>query len=792
MTVHTRNGAVRARRLAGAVALLLAVAAQGADFNFDIPAGELKSALDAYIKQTGQQIVYKSEDVKGKTSPGAHGTLSDQQALDALLKGTGLQLRRDESGAVVVFPAEAVAGGASATAAGEQKLEEVVVTATAISHLYITSRTVTRLDTDPMLLPQSVTAIQSDLLYAQQASSVTDVLNNVAGMDVSPDNRVTSRGFSVSAARNGTMEIGYATDIVQLRPNVATDRVEVVKGPEQILQGTAAGIGGTINVVTKVPQPEDSAYVGMALGSHEYWRIDAEANGTLLGGEDGRLMGMAIASFSDEGDGRYGITGPAQDFVSAGLRWYDPDLGSDLSVVYEYNETRSGPTLQAAATGDKFRNGQKEWLFGNRNSSVISDTNTVDVNFQQRLWGEWNLGVNYIWRDEGADVNSFGARPDFADPNIIIASQDRVNGIKYTSDVVKVDVHGRFMTGPVEHKLMVAYDYSKYDQPYYEVASVGLYQTDLTTGQQTFTPRDPPFVYPQGTNNSEETGVLVTDQLNWDKWHLLLGVRWLSYTGDFKLESPDFSIRDKSEQDDTLPQYGLVYSVTPHLSLYASGSEGFASNARLKTPSGERLPNVTYTQYEAGVKSIMLDEQLVLTVAGYEIKQQNVAEVVSCQEEPPFDCFYGTVKGITSKGVEVEVSGQPIRGLQLRSAFSYATAEDDTTGEVPFDGYVPLKFSLWTQYWLGREAGSGWWAGGGLTANDAPKRTRDQAEMPGNTVVDLSGGWQNEHWNAVFGVQNVGNVRGYYPIGSYRFGSSTTLAQQFPGREYRFDLSYRF
>ena len=89
--MHTISGKSpsRAGKLAGAVAMLLAVAAQGADLNFDIPAGDLKAALDAYIKQTGQQIVYKSDDVKGKTTPGVHGALSEQQALDALLKGTG-------------------------------------------------------------------------------------------------------------------------------------------------------------------------------------------------------------------------------------------------------------------------------------------------------------------------------------------------------------------------------------------------------------------------------------------------------------------------------------------------------------------------------------------------------------------------------------------------------------------------------------------------------------------------------------------------------------------------------
>ena len=82
----------RAGGLAGAVALALSFAAQAQDLNFDIPAGDLNAALTAYSKQTGQQVVFKIDDLKGKTTPGVHGAMSSEQALTALLAGTGLKL----------------------------------------------------------------------------------------------------------------------------------------------------------------------------------------------------------------------------------------------------------------------------------------------------------------------------------------------------------------------------------------------------------------------------------------------------------------------------------------------------------------------------------------------------------------------------------------------------------------------------------------------------------------------------------------------------------------------------
>ncbi|MFO1393962.1 MAG: TonB-dependent receptor [Steroidobacteraceae bacterium] len=787
MTIHTRNGAVRARRLAGAVALLLAVAAQGADFSFNIPAGELKSALDAYIKQTGQQIVYKSDDVKGKTTPGVHGTLSDQQALDALLKGTGLQLRRDESGAVVVFPAEAVAGGASATAAGEQKLEEVVVTATAISHLYVTSRSVTRIDADPMDLPISVSTVQEDLLFQQQARTITDVLDNVAGMDVSAANDVTSRGFRATAARNGTSDSGPWGSQFNSRPVVATERVEVVKGPEQIMQGTAAGYGGTVNVITKAPEAQPIAYLGAGAGSREYWRFDVDLNDTLVDGEYGRLMGRLIGSTSGAGDTRVGYDGASNDFVSAGLRWTNQDFGSDLSVVYEYNDYWNPMAPNVVSTGKQFGPGLKQFNFGGPNNGVNSTENTVDVNYTQDLWRDWKFSVNYVWRGGNLGTSTYYAA--LVDPTTVFAAD--YSGAKDLADTslgnTKASVYGTVDTGPVKHNLLIAYDYdtSEITANPGEV-SKGFYLTDLTTWTKTLIP-SPTERTTKDTETRRDSGILLVDRAVWGPWSAMLGVRWVSWS--LRVPSADVNLDDNQ----TLPQYGLVYEVLPDVSLYASGSEGYSSNAGTRTYLGQPLPDETSYQYEAGVKALLFDRQLALTVALYRIKQQNVATIDwDNYPDHPVPLPWKTIDGITSKGVEVELSGQPIRGLDVRLNYAYLNAEQDDGQPAPW-GYTPNKFNLWAQYWFSREVAHGWWAGGGLSSSAAPERPVPESPMgkpptvPGNTVVDLSAGYAGEHWTAIAGVKNVGDERVYFPTDTYG-----NFAGVGPGRTYAFDVSYRF
>ena len=786
MKSNSRTKAPRAGALAATVAALLAFSAQAQDLNFDIPAGDLKSALDAYIKQTGQQIVYKSDDLKGKASPGARGAMTSQQALDALLAGTNLQVSRDASGAVVVFPAEAAAGGASTQTAGDdQKLEEVIVTATAVSQIYVTSRSGTRLDTDPMKLPISISTVQGDLLQQQQARTLTDVLNNVAGVDVSAYNGITMRGFDASLARNGTIDTGSFSYLVNQRPSVSVDRIEVVKGPEQIMQGSQGGIGGLVNLITKRPEADPLAYLGAAAGSEGYWRLDADVNDTLVGDENNRLMGRLVGSSSGAGETSVGYDGATNEFASAGLRWENTGWGTDFGVVYEYNASSLPDAPIVVTLGNSFHSGMKEWAIGADNAYVSTRENTIDVNFSQRLWQDWTLGVNYIWGETSRRFRSTDPRA-FLEPATVVASTAAGKGwtLDGDSDAFKVDIRGRVETGPVEHKLLLAYDDNTADDTRNAgLVLKGFYTTDLSTGVKTFDPD--PLIVPAGYGSYDESGLLLVDQVNWEAWSGLFGVRWVSFDSSTRFGS---NAPDKGSGDDTLPQYGLVYRITPDVSLYASGGQGFTSNAGLLDVDGGSLPNETSTQYEAGVKALLLNQQVAVTLALYRIEQKNLALFVDYTPDEVF--VYTTIPGLTSKGVELEVSGQPIRGLQMRANFTYTEQEyqyGDIRGEPPDLGYVPLSFNLWSQYWLSRNVGQGWWGGLGVTAKDAASGQSYAIYVPGYTTFDLQAGYSTEHWSAIAGYRNVADIQTFYP--TVQFGDAGTVQ---PGSSFQFDLSYRF
>ncbi len=70
--------------------------------NFNIPRGDLKAALDIYMKQSGATLMYADDEMKGVRTNGVKGALSPDDALTKILSGTGFALRHDASAIAIV------------------------------------------------------------------------------------------------------------------------------------------------------------------------------------------------------------------------------------------------------------------------------------------------------------------------------------------------------------------------------------------------------------------------------------------------------------------------------------------------------------------------------------------------------------------------------------------------------------------------------------------------------------------------------------------------------------------
>jgi hypothetical protein len=71
---------------------------------FDIPAQPLGTALTAYFRASGVQLLYDSSLAQGRRSSPVRGNYTPRQALALLLRGTGLVARYSRGNAAVLAP----------------------------------------------------------------------------------------------------------------------------------------------------------------------------------------------------------------------------------------------------------------------------------------------------------------------------------------------------------------------------------------------------------------------------------------------------------------------------------------------------------------------------------------------------------------------------------------------------------------------------------------------------------------------------------------------------------------
>ena len=172
---------LRTLLLSLACSAALAAQAQSAPLRLDVPAGDLASALDAYAKQTGTQLVYRSDQLKGARSPGVRGQMSAQLGLDQLLKGSGFQPKRDGNGAVVIVaqsspptaPAARQASPRPAPPPPPPPRAEAEPPPTELGTVQVTGSRIPRTEVEG---PAPITVVTAEEIQSSGLTSVPDVL----------------------------------------------------------------------------------------------------------------------------------------------------------------------------------------------------------------------------------------------------------------------------------------------------------------------------------------------------------------------------------------------------------------------------------------------------------------------------------------------------------------------------------------------------------------------------------------------------------------------------------------
>ncbi len=290
--------------LTTACAFSLCCAAPAMAENFNIPGGDLESALNAYVSQTGAHLIVSEAAVKGTRTKGATGNLSRDDALSKILAGTGFSVR-NESGVLAV-----VRDKGAGNVVTNLQLAQANPASGRIEEVLVTAR---RREEAIENIPISITALSAEDLKTFGVRNFADLEGVVPGLNLGGGGNGVKRDSSPFIRG-----IGQRETKVTLDPAVATyidgvyigraagamldvadvGSIQVLRGPQGTLFGKNA-TGGAISVSLNKPNNNWESNVSVNIGN--YGRRDISGMINIPFAEDLVMGRLFISSTNSNG-----------------------------------------------------------------------------------------------------------------------------------------------------------------------------------------------------------------------------------------------------------------------------------------------------------------------------------------------------------------------------------------------------------------------------------------------------------------------------------------------------------
>ncbi|AJO79707.1 TonB-dependent siderophore receptor [Pseudomonas sp. MRSN 12121] len=767
--------------LALAVSLPVAGYVQAQEIELDIPVQSLGSALQEFGRQTNLQVLYSPQDVQGKQSTAVKGKMDAQRAIGLLLTGSGIRYSLQGNSLTL-----------SATSAGAEGLElsPTQVTANQLgnvtegtgSYTPGTIATATRLPLTLRETPQSISVVTRQHMDDFALNSVDAVMRHTPGITVSAfDTDRTnyySRGFSInnfqydgipSAVRNVAYSAGNT-----LSDMAIYDRIEVLKGASGLLSG-AGSLGGTINLVRKKPTADFQGHATLGAGSWDNYRSELDVSGPLT--ETGNVRGRAVAAYQDKQSfiDRYS----SKNSVFYGILEFDlsPDTLLTVGADYQDNDPRgstwSGSFPLLNSKGE--RNDAKR-SFSNATdwSSWQQYTRTVFATLEHDLGDGWVTKLQLDHKYNGYDAQMGSIQFDQPQPD----GSAEINAQRYkgdtTSDSADLYVSGPFSLLGRDHDLVIGGSISKAHwkgKGYWDETFSVPNRVDYNNWHGNLPKPDWGPVSQRTDDVIRQTGVYLTTRLNvTDDLKFLLGGRVVNYslTG----LTPTYT-----ESGRFIPYAGAIYDLNENFSVYASYTDVFMPQENFNRDRDNKLIEPDEGEnYEIGIKSEFFDGRLNASLAYFEVKETNRSVPDDAYNNqtptPPNYAFKGSKA--TTKGYELEVSGELAPGWQVQGGYTHKVVRDDN--DVKLSTFEPEdQLSLYTTYKLSGQLDKMTVGGGARWQNKAwqqiwnsPKGVNEDITQESYWVVDLMTRYQiTQNLSATLNVNNIFDKYYYTNVGFY-------------------------
>jgi iron complex outermembrane receptor protein len=789
-------------------------------YDIDLYEQRLADALTALSEQTGVPVVFPYDLVKDRSAHPVTGRYTVLEALDALLRDTGLSgglsakgvltvsaakpnapntgetfVTRDQqeksnkqnaskpAGAVAFFASIVAAFTTHAQSADRESgpLQEVLVSAQ--------KRGEERLQD----VPVPVSVLPSDTLASENRLSLTDYATSVPGFVVAPvgvgEQQLAIRGITTSGFTLPTVAVtidgvpyGGLIDVPDIDPGDLA-RIEVLRGPQGTLYG-ASSMGGLVNFITKDP--------------------------SLMGYSGSLQMGTNVIR-NGSGAG-YNLRGsanlPVNDITALRVSGY-----SYTTPGYLDNPVRN---LQGVNRTDAY-GGRATLLFQPLEAvsirfSALYDhidrrgSNEVDVptaGFSQTL-GLGDLQQNYMPGVGGqrTEIQAYSLTLNADLGPVKLVSLSGYNNVYDPSSYDATDFFGADAQKHFGVNGSASYAFTHYKKFTEELRlsgslggrfdwlAGGFYSHTKLYGFQDIAANDPAtgryvgadflIIYPR--TYEEVAGFVNLTYHFTDRFDVQFGGRESqdqerdapeTLAGPFIGPTPSVSPAFSSKEN------AFTYLVTPRLKLsrdlmvYARFASGFRPGG--PNQHGEGIPPAYQpdkTQnYELGAKGDLFDNALSIDASLYYIKwkdiqiQENSAQTLA---------FTSNGSGAKSEGVEVSFTLRPTKGLSISGWYAYdnAVLTQAFPANSPFRGLpgdrLPLSSrnsgSLTAEYDFALTDSASAFLG--ATERFVGDRvgvftsTAQRQALPGYQLTDLRAGVKQGSWTTTLYVNNLLDRRG--------------------------------
>jgi iron complex outermembrane receptor protein len=575
---------------------------------------------------------------------------------------------------------------------------------------------------------------------------------------------------------------------------IGVSRFEFLKGPAGALYGSQ-NVGGVMNRVMKRPLRGPQTTLRFSLdevANSNLARMEVDTSNRLLNGKLGYRLAAAFQDGKEQSKNsnkrtalysfiEYAVAANAKAWTRLEAQFFDRTTPSSTFRAGSYSA--ADPARRSYGLGilplTSAVTGPGDTTFR------LTDLYLGETGFQYDI-GRWTLklvgrasfdktfgqtyhGNNYDFiaadgRVLGNQNNTIFENPNWVDIRTRGSSYDVTSSNGVTGGAY-VDLAGRFEVGPTRHQMLTYASlftsegwntllrYNPVSQSLIKPRALNL---RVSQWQTTNLPPDMTFnsVVTSSRNNGDTFSFGIQDvaKLFSDRLVISAGIGFQGFRSNSnnRLNPANNVINEKNS--DWSPSYGLVYRITPDVSLFANHAETFSPRSGFDS-LGTPLRNGSGESDEFGVKVNLWNGRLTGTLAKFETTEDGFSVTTL------INGFPASIQGgvATNTGWELDITAQPFAGFSLLGGVSDIEAKS-ATGQYFRNANTGFNWGVFAQYELPMKP---------LTGMSVSLGYRSMAErfgdggntflLPGYRTVSAGIGYARKAWRVQLQAENLLN-----------------------------------